>query len=143
MAAKQPNPFAVHTGEEAAPFVEIDVPYRERSAHSASKLRTLAEKVLNVLREPFQIAGHQHFATPSIGATSFNGDQSDVSELLKQADLAHEIGSQSVISEMLTGTVRSVSSLTKVSANRNSFQAAMKASKPVDTSAGHKSGMNT
>lgn len=58
------------------------------AAAAASKLRTLAEKVLNVLREPFQIAGHQHFATPSIGATSFNGDQSDVSELLKQADLA-------------------------------------------------------
>lgn len=55
---------------------------------AASKLRTLAEKVLNVLREPFQIAGHQHFATPSIGATSFSGEQSDVSELLKQADLA-------------------------------------------------------
>lgn len=55
---------------------------------AANKLRTLSEKVLNVLREPFQIAGHQHFATPSIGATSFSGDQSDVSELLKQADLA-------------------------------------------------------
>lgn len=55
---------------------------------AAYKSRALAEKVLDMLREPFQIAGHQHFATPSIGVTAFNGDQSDVSELLKQADLA-------------------------------------------------------
>jgi len=55
---------------------------------AADKSHTLAEKVLHMLREPFQIAGHQHFATPSIGVTTFNGDQSNVSELLKQADLA-------------------------------------------------------
>ncbi|MGS5086911.1 sensor domain-containing protein [Hydrogenophaga sp. A37] len=55
---------------------------------AASKLRALSEKVLNMLREPFQIAGHQHFATPSMGVAAFNGDQSDVGELLKQADLA-------------------------------------------------------
>ena len=55
---------------------------------AASKSRALSEKVLNMLREPFQILGHQHFATPSIGVTVFNGHQSDVSELLKQADLA-------------------------------------------------------
>ncbi|MBT9552140.1 MAG: EAL domain-containing protein [Hydrogenophaga sp.] len=57
-------------------------------AAAASKSRALSEKVLNMLREPFQIAGHQHFATPSIGVTPFSGEQSDVSELLKQADLA-------------------------------------------------------
>ncbi len=55
---------------------------------AAYKARALAEKVLNTLREPFQLNGHQHFATPSIGVTSFNGQQSDVGELLKQADLA-------------------------------------------------------
>ena len=57
-------------------------------AVAASKSRALSEKVLNMLREPFQIAGHQHFATPSIGVTTFSGTQNDVSELLKQADLA-------------------------------------------------------
>ena len=55
---------------------------------AAYKARRLGEKVLNELREPFQLAGHQHFATPSIGVTPFNGEQSDVAELLKQADLA-------------------------------------------------------
>lgn len=55
---------------------------------AASKSRALAEKVLNTLREPFQLAGHQHFSTPSIGVTAFSGQKSDMSELLKQADLA-------------------------------------------------------
>jgi diguanylate cyclase (GGDEF)-like protein/PAS domain S-box-containing protein len=55
---------------------------------AATKARALSEKVLNVLREPFEIVGHQHFATPSIGVTTFSGDQNDVGELLKQADLA-------------------------------------------------------
>ena len=47
------------------------------------------------------------------------------------------------ISEMLTGTVRWLSSDTKVSANRNSFHAPMKASRPVETIAGASSGMKT
>ena len=55
---------------------------------AAFKATALAEKVLNTLREPFQLNGHHHFTTPSIGVTSFNGQQSDVGELLKQADLA-------------------------------------------------------
>jgi diguanylate cyclase (GGDEF)-like protein/PAS domain S-box-containing protein len=67
--------------------VMVDDLSTDRGA-AASKSRALSEKVLNMLREPFQIAGHQHFATPSIGVTSFSGEQSDVSELLKQADLA-------------------------------------------------------
>lgn len=52
------------------------------------KSRALADKVLSTLREPFQIAGHQHHATPSIGVAAFVGQKSDVVELLKQADIA-------------------------------------------------------
>ncbi len=52
------------------------------------KSHALADKVLTTLREPFQVAGHQHYATPSIGVTAFVGQQSDVVELLKQADIA-------------------------------------------------------
>ena len=47
------------------------------------------------------------------------------------------------IKEIATGTVRSVSLITKVSANKNSFHAPMKASKPVETRAGHNRGMKT
>ncbi|MBX3609530.1 MAG: EAL domain-containing protein [Hydrogenophaga sp.] len=55
---------------------------------AAHKARVLAEKVLNTLREPFALTGNQHFATPSIGVAIFSGTESDVGELLKQADLA-------------------------------------------------------
>lgn len=55
---------------------------------AAHKARVLGEKVLNTLREPFGLNGHQHFATPSIGVAIFSGTQADVGELLKQADLA-------------------------------------------------------
>jgi diguanylate cyclase (GGDEF)-like protein/PAS domain S-box-containing protein len=67
--------------------VMVDDLSTDREA-AAFKARALAEKVLNTLREPFHLNGHQHFATPSIGVTSFCCNQSDVSELLKQADLA-------------------------------------------------------
>ena len=67
--------------------VMVDDLSTDRDA-AAYKARALAEKVLNTLREPFQLNGHQHFATPSIGVTSFCCNQSDVGELLKQADLA-------------------------------------------------------
>jgi diguanylate cyclase (GGDEF)-like protein/PAS domain S-box-containing protein len=55
---------------------------------AAQKSRVLADKVLRTLREPFLLNGHQHFATPSIGVATFQGEASDVGELLKQADLA-------------------------------------------------------
>ena len=48
----------------------------------------MAEKILSYLREPFDLDGHQHYMTSSIGVTSLNGQQNSVSELLKQADLA-------------------------------------------------------
>jgi hypothetical protein len=44
---------------------------------------------------------------------------------------------------MATGTVRVSLDEVNVRANRNSFQAPMKASRPVVTSAGHINGMNT
>jgi diguanylate cyclase (GGDEF)-like protein/PAS domain S-box-containing protein len=57
-------------------------------ASAAYKAQVLANKVLTMLREPFLVGGHQHFATPSIGVAAFNGVSDDVGELLKQADLA-------------------------------------------------------
>ena len=52
------------------------------------KTRKLAEKVLEYLREPFDLGGHQHYTTSSIGVTSLNGPHDSVSEVLKQADQA-------------------------------------------------------
>lgn len=55
-----------------------------------SRARTVAEKVLMRLREPFDLDGHRHFATSSIGVTALGGGSGEdgVSEPLKQADLA-------------------------------------------------------
>lgn len=55
---------------------------------AAARVRIVAEKVLGQLREPFDLDGHQHYASASMGVTSLNGLQDSVSELLKQADLA-------------------------------------------------------
>lgn len=55
---------------------------------AALKARDLAEKVLGQLREPFDLAGHQHYTTSSIGVTSLGGEDASVSDVLKQADLA-------------------------------------------------------
>ena len=55
---------------------------------AAAKTRKLADTVLAQLREPFDLAGHQHYTTSSIGVTSLNGPHDSVSEVLKQADLA-------------------------------------------------------
>ncbi|MBG6072312.1 MULTISPECIES: bifunctional diguanylate cyclase/phosphodiesterase [unclassified Polaromonas] len=52
------------------------------------KIRKLAETVLEHLREPFDLSGHQHYTTSSIGVTSLCGPHDSVSEVLKQADLA-------------------------------------------------------
>ncbi len=55
---------------------------------AAERTRIVAEKVLTYMREPFDLDGHEHYTTASIGVTSLNGTQDSVSELLKQADLA-------------------------------------------------------
>ena len=53
-----------------------------------TRARTVAEQVVKRLREPFDLAGHQHYSTSSIGVTPLGGQLTSVSELLKQADLA-------------------------------------------------------
>ncbi|MHB1248244.1 MAG: sensor domain-containing protein [Polaromonas sp.] len=55
---------------------------------AAVRARVVAEKVLSELRELFDLDGHQHYTTASMGVTSLNGLQDSVSDLLKQADLA-------------------------------------------------------
>jgi diguanylate cyclase (GGDEF)-like protein/PAS domain S-box-containing protein len=55
---------------------------------AAEQARAVAGKVLNVLDQPYTIAGRVHHSTPSIGATLFVGNEDPVDELLKQADIA-------------------------------------------------------
>ena len=55
---------------------------------ATERARVVAEKILSHLREPFDLDGYLHYATSSIGVTSLNGQYDNISDLLKQADLA-------------------------------------------------------
>lgn len=50
--------------------------------------RDVAEKILNIIRQPYLIDGHEHHITPSVGITLFDGGEKSVHELMKQADIA-------------------------------------------------------
>ncbi len=50
--------------------------------------RTVAKRILQALSEPYDLVGHQHDSTCSIGVTLFSKHQQGMSDLLKQADLA-------------------------------------------------------
>ena len=48
----------------------------------------VGQKILASLNRPYDLNGHAHLSTPSIGATIFCGLQNSREELIKQADLA-------------------------------------------------------
>ncbi|PKO26015.1 MAG: diguanylate cyclase, partial [Betaproteobacteria bacterium HGW-Betaproteobacteria-9] len=55
---------------------------------AAEAARVVSEKILAALDVPYQLAGHEHHSTPSIGVTLFAERPQGVDELLKQADIA-------------------------------------------------------
>ena len=55
---------------------------------TASQTLSIAENILSIIKEPYQLATHQYKATISIGITLFNNQDSSKEELLKQADIA-------------------------------------------------------
>lgn len=50
--------------------------------------RSIGQRILLALSEPYDLAGHQHDSTCSVGVTLFNKRQQSMGDLLKQADLA-------------------------------------------------------
>jgi diguanylate cyclase (GGDEF)-like protein/PAS domain S-box-containing protein len=58
------------------------------SREAAAQARTVAEKIIAALNCPYQLAGHEHHSTPSIGITLFSNHHDSVEDLLKQADMA-------------------------------------------------------
>ncbi|AMO22445.1 EAL domain-containing protein [Ramlibacter solisilvae] len=60
----------------------------QKPMEPAAGARTVAERVLHRLGEPYQLSGYQHHSTCSIGVTLFGRAPWSVSELLKQADMA-------------------------------------------------------
>jgi len=55
---------------------------------AASQAKSVCEKFLTALNEPYLIAGSEHHNTPSIGITLFADAENTADELLKQANIA-------------------------------------------------------
>ncbi len=55
---------------------------------AAAQARTLGELMLAQLRQPYELAGHEHHFTASIGVTLLTHQRDSVDEVLKQADMA-------------------------------------------------------
>ena len=55
---------------------------------AAAQARTLGELVLAELRQPYDLEGHEHHFTASIGVTLLQDHRDSVDEVLKQADMA-------------------------------------------------------
>ena len=72
-------------GDEFVVMIEDLSTNRQEAAEAA---RVVSEKILAALDVPYQLAGHEHHSTPSIGVTLFAEHPQGVDELLKQADIA-------------------------------------------------------
>ena len=58
------------------------------ATEAAAQTRTLGELILAQLRQPYDLAGHEHHFSASIGATLLRHHRDSVDEVLKQADMA-------------------------------------------------------
>lgn len=76
---------ARHGGDEFVILLEYLSTDPEEAAAQAERV---GEKLLAAFNEPFQLDGHQHHASPSVGVALFDKDMKDIDELLKRADLA-------------------------------------------------------
>lgn len=55
---------------------------------ASAQVRTVGERMLLTLRQPYQLDQYCHHGTASIGAVLFNDARDDIGELLKRADMA-------------------------------------------------------
>jgi diguanylate cyclase (GGDEF)-like protein/PAS domain S-box-containing protein len=76
---------ARHGGDE---FVIVLEYLSTDAVEAAAQAELVAEKLLGAFNEPFQLDGHQHHTSPSVGVALFDKDMKDIDELLKRADLA-------------------------------------------------------
>ena len=72
-------------GDEFVVMLEELSPYAGEAAFQAE---AAAKKMLSAINEPFDLQGHFHHSTPSIGIALFHDQLKSVEELLKRADLA-------------------------------------------------------
>ncbi|MET0543926.1 MAG: EAL domain-containing protein, partial [Variovorax sp.] len=69
-------------------FVVMLENLNEDPAVAAVQTKALGEVILAEVNQPFELAGHSHRATCSIGATLFTDEVLSLEDLLKQADIA-------------------------------------------------------
>jgi diguanylate cyclase (GGDEF)-like protein/PAS domain S-box-containing protein len=60
----------------------------ENDEESAAKAKTIGEKILLSLNQPYQVNNHDHQSTPSIGITLFINHLNTITNLLHRADMA-------------------------------------------------------
>jgi len=72
-------------GDEFVVMLEELSPYAGEGAFQAE---ASAKKILAAINQPFELLGHFHHSTPSIGIALFHDQLQSVDELLKRADLA-------------------------------------------------------
>ncbi|RQO79233.1 EAL domain-containing protein [Acidovorax sp. FJL06] len=69
-------------------FVVVLQNLGSEAPEAAAQTRTLGELILAQLRLPYDLAGHEHHFSASIGATLLRQHRGSVDEVLKQADMA-------------------------------------------------------
>ncbi len=82
---RRSDTVARHGGDE---FVIVLEDLSAQPEEAAAQAERVAEKLIEAFDQPFQLDGHQHYASPSIGVALFDKDIRDIDELLKRADLA-------------------------------------------------------
>jgi len=60
----------------------------EDPQEAAFRTEIAGEKIRTSLNQPYQLSGHDHTSTPSIGVTLFSDSQIRLDELMKRADIA-------------------------------------------------------
>ena len=69
-------------------FVVVLEGLSEHALEAATQTKTVGDKILVTLNQPYQLATHKYHRTASIGATIFSDHGQSEEELLKQADIA-------------------------------------------------------
>jgi diguanylate cyclase (GGDEF)-like protein/PAS domain S-box-containing protein len=69
-------------------FVVILSELHDNPENVALRAKTICEKILDQLRQPYSVAGNEQHSAASIGVALFQGRRDTVGELLKRADLA-------------------------------------------------------
>jgi diguanylate cyclase (GGDEF)-like protein/PAS domain S-box-containing protein len=69
-------------------FVVVLEDLGETPEEAAARAEDVGQRILGVLREPYQIDGDAHHSSLSMGVTIYSGTRETVDELLKRADLA-------------------------------------------------------